>query len=395
MRDWLTLAITANAFLHHMVRNVAGLLMSVGHGESLPERVAMVLASRDRKTNAATAPPDGLYLAAVRYPAEFGLPPSQPAAIRYHRPHFGIGPGIKEQQSDMSWFEKIMPSRIKTERRTRSVPEGLWIKCSACDAVLYRAELERNLNVCPKCSHHMRISGRERLARFLDEGEQTEIGANVSPEDPLKFRDSKRYRDRLAAAQKVTGERDALIAIAGTLEGLPIVACAFEFKFLGGSMGSVVGERFKRAVDHCIQNKAPLVCFSSSGGARMQEALFSLLQMAKTSAALARLAQARLPFISVLTDPTTGGVSASLAMLGDLNVAEPRALIGFAGPRVIQQTVRETLPEGFQRSEFLLDHGALDLIVDRRDMRERLGAVLRMLMRQPAAVAQPASVPAS
>ncbi len=241
----------------------------------------------------------------------------------------------------------------------------------------------------------MRISGRERLARFLDEGEQTEIGANVSPEDPLKFRDSKRYRDRLAAAQKVTGERDALIAIAGTLEGLPIVACAFEFKFLGGSMGSVVGERFKRAVDHCIQIKAPLVCFSSSGGARMQEALFSLLQMAKTSAALARLAQARLPFISVLTDPTTGGVSASLAMLGDLNVAEPRALIGFAGPRVIQQTVRETLPEGFQRSEFLLDHGALDLIVDRRDMRERLGAVLRMLMRQPAAVAQPASVPAS
>jgi len=295
----------------------------------------------------------------------------------------------------MSWFEKIMPSRIKTERRTRSVPEGLWIKCSACDAVLYRAELERNLNVCPKCSHHMRISGRERLARFLDEGEQIEIGANVSPEDPLKFRDSKRYRDRLAAAQKVTGERDALIAIAGALEGLPIVACAFEFKFLGGSMGSVVGERFKQTVDHCIQNKAPLVCFSSSGGARMQEALFSLLQMAKTSAALARLAQARLPFISVLTDPTTGGVSASLAMLGDLNVAEPRALIGFAGPRVIQQTVRETLPEGFQRSEFLLDHGALDLIVDRRDMRERLGSVLRMLMRQPAAVAQPASVSAS
>ena len=393
--EWLTLAITANAFLHHMVRNVAGLLMSVGHGESPPERVATVLASRDRKCNAATAPPDGLYLAAVRYPAEFGLPGCrrgywQPAAIRYHRPHFGIGPVT----NSMSWFEKIMPSRIKTERRTRSVPEGLWIKCSACDAVLYRAELERNLNVCPKCSHHMRIGGRERLARFLDEGGQIEIGANVSPEDPLKFRDSKRYRDRLAAAQKATGERDALIAVAGTLEGFPIVACAFEFKFLGGSMGSVVGERFKRAVDHCIQNKAPLVCFSSSGGARMQEALFSLLQMAKTSAALARLAQARLPFISVLTDPTTGGVSASLAMLGDLNVAEPRALIGFAGPRVIQQTVRETLPEGFQRSEFLLDHGALDLIVDRRDMRERLGAVLRMLMRQPAAVAQPASASA-
>ena len=285
----------------------------------------------------------------------------------------------------MSWFEKIMPSRIKTERRTRSVPEGLWIKCSACDAVLYRAELERNLNVCPKCSHHMRIGGRERLNRFLDEGGRVEIGAMMSPEDPLKFRDSKRYRDRLAAAQKATGERDALIALAGTLEGLPIVACAFEFKFLGGSMGSVVGERFKRAVDHCIENGAPLVCFSSSGGARMQEALFSLLQMSKTASALARLAQARLPFISVMTDPTTGGVSASLAMLGDLNVAEPRALIGFAGPRVIQQTVRETLPEGFQRSEFLLDHGALDLIIDRRDMREKLSAVLRLLLRRPAA----------
>jgi acetyl-CoA carboxylase carboxyl transferase subunit beta len=291
----------------------------------------------------------------------------------------------------MSWFEKIMPSRIKTERRTRSVPEGLWIKCSACDAVLYRAELERNLNVCPKCSHHMRIGGRERLAHFLDEeGEQLELGTEVSPEDPLKFRDSKRYRDRLAAAQKATGERDALITIAGTLDGLPLVACAFEFKFLGGSMGSVVGERFKRAVDYCIEHRAALVCFSASGGARMQEALFSLLQMAKTSAALARLARAHLPFISVMTDPTTGGVSASLAMLGDLNVAEPRALIGFAGPRVIQQTVRETLPEGFQRSEFLLDHGALDLIVDRRDMREKLGALLRLMMRQPAAAAAPA-----
>jgi len=231
----------------------------------------------------------------------------------------------------------------------------------------------------------MRIGGRERLARFLDEGNQEEIGTEISPEDPLKFRDSKRYRDRLAAAQKATGERDALIAIAGTLEALPVVACAFEFKFLGGSMGSVVGERFKRSVDKCIENRAALVCFSSSGGARMQEALFSLLQMAKTSAALARLAKERLPFISVMTDPTTGGVSASLAMLGDLNVAEPRALIGFAGPRVIQQTVRETLPEGFQRSEFLLDHGALDLIVDRRDMREKLGALLRLLMRQPPA----------
>jgi acetyl-CoA carboxylase carboxyl transferase subunit beta len=290
----------------------------------------------------------------------------------------------------MSWFEKIMPSRIKTERRTRSVPEGLWIKCPACDSVLYRAELERNLSVCPKCSHHMRIGARERLRRFLDPGTGTEIGAGVLPEDPLKFKDSKRYKDRLSAAQKGTGERDALIVLAGRLEGLDIVAAAFEFKFLGGSMGSVVGERFKRAVDYAIEHRTPLVCFSASGGARMQEALLSLLQMAKTSAALARLAQAQLPFISVLTDPTTGGVSASLAMLGDLNVAEPRALIGFAGPRVIQQTVRETLPEGFQRSEFLLEHGAIDMIVDRRDMRERLSQALRMLMRLPPAESLPA-----
>jgi acetyl-CoA carboxylase carboxyl transferase subunit beta len=287
----------------------------------------------------------------------------------------------------MSWFEKIMPSRIKTERRTRSVPEGLWIKCPACDAVLYRAELERNLYVCPKCSHHMRIRARERLERFLDADGVVEIGAEITPEDPLKFRDSKRYKDRLAQAQKATGEKDALIVLAGKLHGLEIVACAFEFQFLGGSMGSVVGERFKRAVDHCIEHRKPLVCFSASGGARMQEALFSLLQMAKTSAALARLAKARLPFISVLTDPTTGGVSASLAMLGDLNIAEPRALIGFAGPRVIQQTVRETLPEGFQRSEFLLEHGALDMIVDRRDMRDRISSLLRLLMNLPPAQA--------
>jgi acetyl-CoA carboxylase carboxyl transferase subunit beta len=287
----------------------------------------------------------------------------------------------------MSWFEKIMPSRIKTERRTRSVPEGLWIKCPACDAVLYRAELERNLYVCPKCSHHMRIGGRERLENFLDPGEPQEIGAGISPEDPLKFRDSKRYKDRLAQAQKATGERDALTVLAGKLHGLPVVAAAFEFQFLGGSMGSVVGERFKRAVDHCIDNSQPFVCFSSSGGARMQEALYSLMQMAKTSAALSRLAQAHLPYISVMTDPTTGGVSASLAMLGDLNIAEPRALIGFAGPRVIQQTVRETLPEGFQRSEFLLEHGALDMIVDRRDMRDRIAGVLRMLLKLPPAAA--------
>ncbi len=291
----------------------------------------------------------------------------------------------------MSWFEKIMPSRIKTERRTRSVPEGLWIKCPACDAVLYRAELERNLYVCPKCSHHMRIGARERLEGFLDKGTRVEIGANITPEDPLRFRDSKRYKDRLAQAQKATGEKDALVVLAGKVNELDIVACAFEFRFLGGSMGSVVGERFKRAVDHCIEHHVPLICFSATGGARMQEALFSLMQMAKTSAALARLAQAHVPFISVMTDPTTGGVSASLAMLGDLNLAEPRALIGFAGPRVIQQTVRETLPEGFQRSEFLLEHGALDMIVDRRDMRERVSATLRILMKLPPAPAPEAA----
>jgi acetyl-CoA carboxylase carboxyl transferase subunit beta len=231
----------------------------------------------------------------------------------------------------------------------------------------------------------MRIGARERLALFLDEGEVVEIGADITPQDPLKFKDSKRYKDRLASAQKNTGENDALVALAGTLLGIDVVACAFEFRFLGGSMGSVVGERFKRSVDYCIEHRAALVCFSASGGARMQEALYSLLQMAKTSAALARLAREHLPFISVMTDPTTGGVSASLAMLGDLNVAEPRALIGFAGPRVIQQTVRETLPEGFQRSEFLLEHGALDMIIDRRDMRERLGSVLRLLLKKPAA----------
>jgi acetyl-CoA carboxylase carboxyl transferase subunit beta len=287
----------------------------------------------------------------------------------------------------MSWFEKIMPSRIKTERRTRSVPEGLWMKCPACDAVLYRAELERNLYVCPKCSHHMRVRARERLERFLDPGTIGEIGAGISPEDPLKFRDSKRYRDRLTQAQKATGESDALIVLEGTLLGLPVVAAGFEFQFLGGSMGSVVGERFKRGVDYCIQERRPFICFSASGGARMQEALYSLLQMAKTAASLSRLAQAHLPFISVLTDPTTGGVSASLALLGDLNIAEPRALIGFAGPRVIQQTVRETLPEGFQRAEFLLEHGAIDMIIDRREMRDKIAALLRLLLKLPVAAA--------
>jgi acetyl-CoA carboxylase carboxyl transferase subunit beta len=287
----------------------------------------------------------------------------------------------------MSWFEKIMPSRIKTERRTRSVPEGLWSKCPACDAVLYRAELERNLNVCPKCSHHSRVSARQRLTWFLDEGENVEIGASVQPEDMLKFKDSKRYKDRLAQAQKATEEKDALVVLAGQLHGQPVVASAFEFNFLGGSMGSVVGERFRRGVEFCIAQRAPFVCFTSSGGARMQEALFSLQQMAKTSAALARLAQARLPYVAVMTDPTMGGVSASLAMLGDLNLAEPRALIGFTGPRIIQQTMRETLPEGFQRSEFQLEHGAVDMIVDRRDMRDRIGAMLAILMKQPARAA--------
>jgi acetyl-CoA carboxylase carboxyl transferase subunit beta len=283
----------------------------------------------------------------------------------------------------VTWFEKIIPSRIKTERRTRSVPEGLWIKCPACDAVLYRAELERNLQVCPKCSHHLRITARERLGRFLDPGSQQEIAADVEPEDPLKFRDSKKYRDRLLVAQKHTGEKDALIVLVGTLKGLEVVACAFEFRFLGGSMGSVVGERFVRAAEHCLAHGMPLICFSASGGARMQEGLLSLMQMSKTSAVLALMAEARLPFVSVLTDPTTGGVSASLAMLGDINIAEPHALIGFAGPRVIEQTVRETLPEGFQRSEFLLEHGAIDLILDRRDLRDRVAALLAIMLNRP------------
>jgi len=285
----------------------------------------------------------------------------------------------------MSWFDKIRPSRINTERRQRaSVPEGLWIKCASCDAVLYRAELERNLHVCPKCNHHMRIRARDRLQRFLDPGSTKELASTVTPEDPLKFKDSKKYKDRIAAAQKATGEKDAMVVLAGTLQGTPVVACAFEFSFLGGSMGSVVGERFRRAVEHCIEKRAALVCFSATGGARMQEALLSLMQMAKTSSALAKLAQSQLPYISVLTDPTTGGVSASLAMLGDLNIAEPRALIGFAGPRVIAQTVRETLPEGFQTSEFLMEKGALDMIVDRRELRDRIGEVLRVLMKLPA-----------
>jgi acetyl-CoA carboxylase carboxyl transferase subunit beta len=283
----------------------------------------------------------------------------------------------------MSWFDKLMPSRIKPGQRTRSVPEGLWVQCDGCSAQLYRAELKRNLYDCPKCEHHMRIGARDRLEMFLDQDSGQEIAEAVKPIDPLKFKDSKRYRDRLSQAQKATGEDDALIALAGSLKGISVVAVAFEFSFMGGSMGSVVGERFVRAVNCCIEQNRPLICFSASGGARMQEALFSLLQMAKTSAALARLADAGLPYISVMTDPTMGGVSASLALLGDINAAEPKALIGFAGPRVIEQTVGETLPEGFQRAEFLLEKGALDMIVDRRRARDELAALLAKLLDRP------------
>ena len=283
----------------------------------------------------------------------------------------------------MSWFEKLMPSRIRTDVRiresARSVPEGLWTKCPSCSAVLYRPELERNQEVCPKCGHHLRIRARRRLEGFLDPGSTTEIGAAIKPVDRLRFRDSKKYRDRLAQAQKSVQEDDALVCMSGRLHGLPIVACAFEFEFMGGSMGSVVGERFVRAVNLAVSEALPLVCFSASGGARMQEALFSLMQMAKTSAALGRLRAAGQPYLSVLTDPTMGGVSASLAMLGDVNIAEPGALIGFAGPRVIEQTVRETLPEGFQRAEFLLEHGVIDCIIDRRELRDRLARLLSML----------------
>ncbi len=286
----------------------------------------------------------------------------------------------------MSWFQKLVPKRIRTDSASkRTVPEGLWTKCDGCSAVLFRAELERNQLVCPKCSHHMRIGGRERLGHFLDEEGREEIGAKLSPVDVLKFKDSKKYQDRLVLAQKSTGEKDALIAFKGTVRAVPVVAAAFEFEFMGGSMGSVVGERFVRCVDAAIAERRPFVCFSASGGARMQEALFSLMQMSKTSAALAKLSREGVPYISVLTDPTMGGVSASFAMLGDINIGEPKALIGFAGPRVIQQTVRETLPEGFQRSEFLLDHGAIDMIVDRRELPERIATLLAMLTDRPAA----------
>jgi acetyl-CoA carboxylase carboxyl transferase subunit beta len=286
----------------------------------------------------------------------------------------------------MSWFEKLMPSRIRTDAgHKRAVPEGLWAKCPGCSAILYRAEMERNLDVCPKCNHHNRIGARRRIETFLDPEPQEEIGANLESVDPLKFKDSKKYKDRLSQAQKGSGEKEALLAVRGQLKGIDLVAAAFEFSFMGGSMGSVVGERFVRAVNMALERHTPLICFSASGGARMQESLFSLMQMAKTSAALERLQKRGLPFISVMTDPTMGGVSASLAMLGDINIAEPNALIGFAGPRVIEQTVREKLPEGFQRSEFLLDHGAIDMIVDRRDMRDRISDLLSILMNKPRA----------
>jgi len=286
----------------------------------------------------------------------------------------------------MDWFKKLLPSQIRTNGTTkRAVPEGVWTSCPACKAVLYHAELERNLNVCPKCGYHLRISARRRLDVFLDPEPRIEIGNEVEPVDILRFRDTKKYKDRLSQAQKSTEETDALVVMKGQVKELPLVACAFEFEFMAGSMGAVVGERFVRGVNACLEEKIPLVCFSASGGARMQEALFSLMQMAKTSAALAALSKRGLPYISVMTDPTMGGVSASLAMLGDINMAEPGALIGFAGPRVIEQTVRQTLPEGFQRSEFLLHHGAVDMIVDRRALRDRLAALLSLMTHRAAA----------
>ena len=288
----------------------------------------------------------------------------------------------------MNWLQKIMTPRVRTQGAAAGkgkVPEGVWEKCNGCGAVLYRPELERNLMVCPKCSHHHYISARDRLASLFDENSTQELWASLEPTDPLKFRDSKKYRDRVVAAQKSTGEKDALVTMSGKLKGRPLMAAAFEFAYMGGSMGSVVGEKFARAAEKALADRSALVCFSATGGARMQESLFSLMQMAKTSAALARMRDAGVPYISVMTNPTTGGVSASLAMLGDINVGEPKALIGFAGPRVIEQTVRETLPDGFQRSEFLLEHGAIDMIVDRREMRDKLADVLGLLMKAPRA----------
>ena len=291
----------------------------------------------------------------------------------------------------MSWLDKI-PQKIKRvvdSAQRKNVPEGLWSKCESCMTVLYKTDLDSNLEVCPKCAHHNRVGARVRLNQLLDQEDKTEkrieIGANIEPIDPLKFKDSKSYAERIKAAQKEGGEKDALIVMQGKIHGINVVVAAFEFKFMGGSMGAVVGERFVRGVDAAIKNKAAFICISASGGARMQEGLLSLMQMAKTSAALTKLSNAGLPYISVLTDPTMGGVSASFAMLGDVIIAEPNALIGFAGPRVIEQTVRETLPEGFQRAEFLVEHGAVDLIIDRREMRQKLNNILSNLMRLPKA----------
>jgi len=295
----------------------------------------------------------------------------------------------------MSWFEKLRPSIIKTEATEKKniVPEGLWSKCANCNAILYNSELEKNLHVCPKCAHHMRISARTRLQFFLDEGgDREEIGKQIKPVDPLKFKDIKKYKDRLIAAQKETKEQDALVVMKGQLKGHDIVVAAFDFNFMGGSMGSVVGERFVRGVNKSLELGCPFVVFTASGGARMQESLFSLFQMAKTSAALTKLADAAIPYISFMTDPTMGGVSASLAMLGDINIAEPNALIGFAGPRVIEQTVREKLPEGFQRSEFLLEHGAIDMIIDRREIRSRLAGILSLLTAQRKSQLHPSGI---
>ena len=286
----------------------------------------------------------------------------------------------------MSWLQKLLPPKIKraSGAARKAVPEGLWSKCSVCETVLYRADLEKNLNVCPKCSHHNRIGARERLDLMLDPEGRYEIGTQVGPIDFLKFVDSKRYTDRLEQARKDTEEDEALVVVQGAIKEVGLVCAAFEFRFLGGSMGSVVGERVVRGVQTCCENNLPFVCFTASGGARMQEGLTSLMQMAKTTAVLTRLSAARLPFISVLTDPTMGGVSASFALIGDIIIAEPGALIGFAGPRVIEQTVRQTLPEGFQRAEFLLEHGAVDMIVDRRNLRDKLANLITLLMRVPA-----------
>jgi acetyl-CoA carboxylase carboxyl transferase subunit beta len=287
----------------------------------------------------------------------------------------------------MSWLNKLKLGGIRTQGgNKRGVPEGLWEKCDNCGAALYAPEVDQHLHVCPKCDHHMPIGARERIGAFLDADSFEEIGGHLEPVDALKFRDQKKYADRIKATQKATGEKDALIAGAGRLMGMPVCVAAFEFRFMGGSMGSVVGERFALAAERALADRSALVCFSATGGARMQEGLFSLMQMAKTSAAIARMRKAGVPYISVLTHPTTGGVSASLGMLGDINVAEPKALIGFAGPRVIEQTVRERLPEGFQRSEFLVEHGAVDLIVDRREMRQRLASLIALLGRRPAPV---------